>query len=251
MFGKSPFSSAPISGLPQKTFLRTLSVLITPLINIVKALSKFILLSSTGAVNLIKAIPKVLSVLSTSLVSLVNIPNKLLSVTSTATISYIRARLVYLTVVIHGISNNVSGAINGFILNSSVINGYIQGQQYFVSLATSITRVLTLQVTSVANLFISKAIAKIMAIISNVTLTINKYISIALSVISATIASILAIVFPVLGAVVRYTFIADTRDRLTKLYKDRVEIIDFKNRLQKLYKVRTEIANKRQDKAQK
>lgn len=326
MFGKSSFSSAPISGLPQKTFLSSLSVLSTTVVSIVKALSKFISISSTGAVNLFKAISKAINILSSSLATLINVPGKLLFVASTATISYIkdinkifatilgqvtvsltniashfvllssiaigmpiitkniskiyfvivsnavtyirvlgktlsfsitatvsyiRARLVSLIVVIQGVSNNVSGAINGFILNSEVINGFVQGQQYFVSLATSITRVLTLQVSSVANLVIGKAIAKIMAIISTVTLTIKRSISIALSVISATIASILAIVFPVLGAVVRYTFIVDARDRLTKLYKDRLEIIDFRNRLQKLYKIRTEIANKRQDKAQK
>jgi hypothetical protein len=251
MFGKSSFSSAPISGLPQKTFLRNLSVLITPVVNIVKALSKFILLSSTGAVSLIKAIPRALSVLSISLASLVKIPNKLLSVASTATVSYIRARLVYLTVVIQGINNNVSGAINGFILNSSVINGYLQGQQYFVSLTTSITRVLTLQVASVATLFISKAIAKIMAIISNVTLTIKRYISIALSVISATITTLLAVLYPIIGAVSRYTFVADFKDRLIEIYKERNAVVNLRDRMQNLYKLRNVLANKRQQKADK
>ena len=71
------------------------------------------------------------------------------------------------------------------------------------------------------------------------------------SVISATISSLIPAVFPRLGAVIRYTFTADFKDRLIDVYKDRVTEIDFKKRMQKLYKLRDVLANKRQDKAQK
>jgi hypothetical protein len=92
---------------------------------------------------------------------------------------------------------------------------------------------------------------KLFAVVSNVTPTLNKALYRVLTVISVTISSLLAAVFYRLGAVVRYTFTADTRDRLTKLYKERVEVINLKERLQMVYKVRTELANKRQKKAEK
>jgi len=71
------------------------------------------------------------------------------------------------------------------------------------------------------------------------------------SVISATISTLLAAVFPVLGAVVRYTFRADFRDRLIGLYKERVALANLRDRLQKLYKLRTALVNQINNKVSK
>jgi hypothetical protein len=71
------------------------------------------------------------------------------------------------------------------------------------------------------------------------------------SVISATISTLLTAVFPRLGAVVRYTFTVDFRDRLIALYKERVAEVNVRDRLQKLYKLRNILANSKNDKASK
>jgi hypothetical protein len=71
------------------------------------------------------------------------------------------------------------------------------------------------------------------------------------SLISATISSLIPAVFPRLGAVIRYTFTADFKDRLIGLYKERIAKADFRERLQKLYKLRNALANKRQGTTQK
>ena len=52
--------------------------------------------------------------------------------------------------------------------------------------------------------------------------------------------------YPRLGAVIRYTFTADFRDRLIGLYKERIAEADLRSRLQKLNKIRNALANKRQ-----
>jgi anaerobic C4-dicarboxylate transporter len=92
---------------------------------------------------------------------------------------------------------------------------------------------------------------KLFAVVSTSTSTLNKALYSLLTVISVTIPSLLAAVFPRLGAVVRYTFTADFRDRLIGLYKERLTKVDLRNRIQKLYKLRNALANKRQGTTQK
>jgi hypothetical protein len=62
-------------------------------------------------------------------------------------------------------------------------------------------------------------------------------------VISATIATLVREFFPKLGAVIRYTFTVDFRDRVTELYKERLSVVQFKDRLVDLYKQRSVLAN--------
>jgi anaerobic C4-dicarboxylate transporter len=92
---------------------------------------------------------------------------------------------------------------------------------------------------------------KLFAVVSTSTSTLNKALYSLLTVISVTIPSLLAAVFPRLGAVIRYTFTADFRDRLVELYKERIVDVNFRDRLQKLYKLRNALANKRQGTTQK
>jgi hypothetical protein len=58
-------------------------------------------------------------------------------------------------------------------------------------------------------------------------------------------------VFPRLGAVIRYTFTVDFRDRLIGLYKERLAEVNLRDRLQKLYKLRTALLNKINNKVSK
>jgi hypothetical protein len=67
--------------------------------------------------------------------------------------------------------------------------------------------------------------------------------SVTLRAISATIATIVYEFFPKLGAMVRYTFTVDFRDRVTELYKERLSVVQFKDRLVDLYKQRNVLAN--------
>jgi len=92
---------------------------------------------------------------------------------------------------------------------------------------------------------------KLFAVISTSTTTLNKALYSLLTVISVTIPSLLAAVFPRLGAVIRYTFTVDFRDRLAQLYKERIVDVNLRDRLQKLYKLRNALANKRQGTTQK
>ena len=71
------------------------------------------------------------------------------------------------------------------------------------------------------------------------------------SIISATISSLIVAVFPRLGAVIRYTFTADFRDRLIGLYKERLAEANLRDRLQKLNKIRTALVNKINNKVSK
>jgi hypothetical protein len=71
------------------------------------------------------------------------------------------------------------------------------------------------------------------------------------SIISATIASLIPAVFPRLGAVIRYTFTVDFRDRLIGLYKERIAEVNLRDRMQKLNKLRTALANKINNKVSK
>jgi hypothetical protein len=66
------------------------------------------------------------------------------------------------------------------------------------------------------------------------------------SVISDTISSLVSAVVPRLGAVIRYTFTADFKDRLIELYKERIVDVNLRDRMQSLYKLRDALANKRQ-----
>jgi hypothetical protein len=63
------------------------------------------------------------------------------------------------------------------------------------------------------------------------------------TLVSATIVTLVAAYFNRLGAVVRYTFTVDFRDRVTELYKERLSVVQFKDRLVDLYKQRTVLAN--------
>ena len=78
---------------------------------------------------------------------------------------------------------------------------------------------------------------------STTTASIFKQISVTLAVISATIATLVREFFPKLGAVIRYTFTVDFRDRVTELYKERLSVVQFKERLVDLYKQRNVLAN--------
>jgi hypothetical protein len=49
------------------------------------------------------------------------------------------------------------------------------------------------------------------------------------SIISATISSLLAFVIPLAGAVARYTYIANFRERVESLFKSRTEEADTRN----------------------
>ena len=71
------------------------------------------------------------------------------------------------------------------------------------------------------------------------------------SIISATISSLIPAVFPRLGAVIRYTFTADFKDRLIGLYKERIAEVNLRDRMQKINKLRTALVNKINNKVSK
>jgi anaerobic C4-dicarboxylate transporter len=92
---------------------------------------------------------------------------------------------------------------------------------------------------------------KLFAVVSNTTSTLNKALYSFLTVISVTIPSLLAALFPRLGAVIRYTFTADFKDRLIELYKERIVDVNLRDRMKKLNKIRTALANKINNKVSK
>ena len=85
-----------------------------------------------------------------------------------------------------------------------------------------------------------------MVVASTTISTLNKQMYKVFSLISATISSLIPAVFPRLGAVIRYTFTADFKDRLIELYKERIVDVNLRDRMQSLYKLRDALANKRQ-----
>jgi hypothetical protein len=76
-------------------------------------------------------------------------------------------------------------------------------------------------VTSTTTVSIVHLLNKLLSVVSTNTTTLQKSIYTVLSVISNSIVSLLVALFPKLGAVVRYTFIINTKDRLIKLFKIR------------------------------
>ena len=100
-----------------------------------------------------------------------------------------------------------------------------------------------LMVTSTSFVSLGKFYSKLFFIVSNTTTGLFKQMYATFNIISATIASLTAAVFPVLGAVVRYTFIADFKERVTSLYKSRVELADSRKRSKADYKNRNVIIN--------
>ena len=91
-----------------------------------------------------------------------------------------------------------------------------------------------LSVTSSTTISLNHLLNKLFILVSTSTTTLQKSLYAVLSVISTAIVSLVSALFPKLGAVVRYTFIIDTKDRLINLFK-----------------IRSLLANKRQGTTQK
>jgi len=147
----------------------------------------------TATPNIIKGIAQTYNINVSSVVSVLKTPFKLISVLSTFTVSIIRSQLKNIIV-------SVAGTI-------SMVK------------ALTLSKILSFVSTSSASIVIS--IGKIMTVLSTTISTLNKQMSRVLSVISATISSLLAVLFPRLGSVVRFTFVADLKDRTNKLFKVR------------------------------
>ena len=98
---------------------------------------------------------------------------------------------------------------------------------------------------------ISNFYSKLLQVGSTTISTLNKQMYKVFSIISATISLLIPAVFPRLGAVVRYTFTVDFRDRLIGLYKERIAEVNLRDRMQKLNKLRTALVNKINNKVSK
>ena len=214
MFGKSSFSSVPICGDDKKFIYKSLDVIVNAFVTIRIFLNKivenvvetvivvltestfhlvaFAIIESTTS-TITKGMTKSLSAVSNVVATLSKIPNKILSVlsTSTATIKQnIGLTLSYL-------STSISTITTKFILG--------------VFLSVTVNSAVT----------IKKALNKIIAALVSTSIVIQRNFTTVLSVISVTINSIIVSVFQKLGASERYTFLADTRDRLAQLFKIR------------------------------
>jgi hypothetical protein len=77
-------------------------------------------------------------------------------------------------------------------------------------------------VVSPSTVTIAKFYAKLFVVVSTTISSLNKQMYKVFSIISATISTLIPAVFPRLGAVIRYTFTVDFRDRLIDVYKERI-----------------------------
>jgi hypothetical protein len=117
------------------------------------------------------------------------------------------------------VSNTVS-IIKSALLNlSASVSSLVT-----ITLFNILSKILTVTSTTTASIDLLRA--KILSVVSTATTTLNKQMYVVFSIISATIASVIVAVFERLGAVTRYTFIIDMKDRLAKASKYREILMD-------------------------
>ena len=194
-----------------------------------------------------------LSVTSTSTSAIVNFISKTILLYVTTLVSIIKGSITKLLTVTSNSISAIIMSISGLIQVS--VNSVVSIQRKIGKLMDIISEHLIVVISDIAmhllafninittTSILTKIPQKIFSITSHATVTLNKQIGMVFSVISATIATLVYAVFPRLGAIVRYTFTADFRDRVTELYKERLSVVQFRDRLIALYKQRSVLAN--------
>ena len=138
-------------------------------------------------------------------------------------------------------------ALSKIVTSTASIGKFISKTIQFTSTSTIYiltqhiyNKILTILSTSAVTINLLRN--KVLTVSSQTIFTINKQIGKIFSVISVTISSIPSSLFPRLGAVVRFTFVADVRDRSSKLFKSRL-VEKVTDRAVKLFKIRNLFSN--------
>jgi len=231
MFGKSPFSSAPISSLLNQAYAKALSIVVSTTLNFAKNINKIfsviaeyviVVLSDlafhligfsihvVGSVSLKRAIAQTLTILSTSIAT-----------------------------VVKGVAKSLKAVVNSIVV-----------------LFTSISKLLTASVTTIVSLFKFKTIVKVLT--ASVT-TIVSYIRSVLKtllivstpviiyarfltkIILLNVSAYLQLVPEFVkrfGAVATFTFVVQPRDRLISVAHQTILVVQKAERLLSIIKSR-------------